>query len=113
MKVDLLELEEELYETVKKEDFLKADSIKENIKALKEKINQLSKVPEVVMTDDIRDEKNDANTMTKCLSILCAAMQNQSIRALTPTLRSMMSIVLDSLDVSIHYTDLRHIYVII
>ncbi|XP_025155533.1 condensin complex subunit 3-like [Harpegnathos saltator] len=98
MKVDLMELEEELYETVKKEDFLKADSIKEKIKTLKEKINQLSKTPENIITDDIRDEKNDAATMTKCLNILCATMQVQSIRTLTPTLRSMMSIVLDSLD---------------
>lgn len=89
-----------MYETVKKEDFLKADSIKESIKALKEKINQVSKVPEAIITDDIRDEKSDAVTMTKCLGILCAAMQIQSIRALTPTLRSMLSIVLDSLDVS-------------
>ncbi|XP_014473567.1 PREDICTED: condensin complex subunit 3 [Dinoponera quadriceps] len=98
LKVDLLELEEELYETVKKEDYLKADIIKEQIKIVKEKISQLSKVPEAIITDDIRDEKNDAVTMTKCLGILCAAMQVQSIRALTPTLRTMMSIVLDSLD---------------
>ncbi|XP_025154872.1 condensin complex subunit 3 isoform X2 [Harpegnathos saltator] len=98
VKVDLMELEEELYETVKKEDFLKADSIKEKIKTLKEKINQLSKTPENIIADDIRDEKNDAATMTKCLNILCAAMQVQSIRTLTPTLRHIMSIVLNSLD---------------
>lgn len=109
----MLELEEELYETVKKEDFLKADTIKEKITALKEKISQLSKIPEAIITDDIRDEKNDADTMTKCLGILCAAMQVQSIRALTPTLRSMMSIVLDSLDVSIYYIVLGCIYAII
>ncbi|XP_032674669.1 condensin complex subunit 3 isoform X2 [Odontomachus brunneus] len=106
LKVDLLELEEELYETVKKEDFLKADSIKEKITALKEKISQFSKIPEAIIADDIRDEKNDADTMTKCLGILCAAMQVQSIRALTPTLRSMMSIVLDSLD---HPADNVHV----
>lgn len=108
-----MELEEELYETVKKEDFLKADNIKEKIKALKEKISQLSKIPEAIITDNIRDEKNDAHTMTKCLGILCAAMQVQSVYALTPTLRSMMSIVLDSLDVSVLHTVLWHVYVII
>jgi len=98
----MLEIEEELYDAVKEENFLQADSLKEKIKTLKERINQLSEIPaEIVIADDIREEKNDAATMIKCLNILYIAMQVQTNSTLTPTLRSLMSIVLDSLDVSI------------
>lgn len=100
MKVDILELEEELYQAVKEENFLEADSIKEKIKVLKEEMTQLSKIPEAVIVDDMREEKNDSITMVKCLNILYCAMQ--SIHALTPTLKSLMSLVLNSLDVSIY-----------
>lgn len=104
----MLELEEDLYEAVKEEDFLKADAIKEKIKTLKEKISELTErvveISAAIITDDIREEKNDSQTMVKCLGILYVAMQAQSIRALTPTLRSLMSIVLDSLDVNIILT---------
>ncbi|EFN66582.1 Condensin complex subunit 3 [Camponotus floridanus] len=96
LKVDILELEEELYQAVKEENFLEADSIKEKIKVLKEEITQLSKIPEVVIVDDMREEKNDSITMIKCLNILYFAMQ--SIHTLTPTLKSLMSLVLNSLD---------------
>lgn len=98
----MLELEEELYEAVKNQKFLEADTLKEKIKILKEKITELSEVPvEAVIMDDIREEKNDSATMIKCLNILYTAMLSESIRTLTPTLRSLMSIVLNSLDVSI------------
>jgi len=100
LKVDILELEEELYQAVKEENFLEADSIKEKIKVLKEEMTQLSKIPEAVIVDDMREEKNDSITMVKCLNILYCAMQ--SIHALTPTLKSLMSLVLNSLDVSIY-----------
>ncbi|GAB1863840.1 Condensin complex subunit 3 [Camponotus japonicus] len=96
LKVDILELEEELYQAVKEENFLEADSIKEKIKVLKEEMTQLSKIPEAVIVDDMREEKNDSITMVKCLNILYCAMQ--SIHALTPTLKSLMSLVLNSLD---------------
>lgn len=100
MKVDILELEEELYQAVKEENFLQADSIKEKIKVLKEEMNRLSKTPEAVIIDDMREEKNDSTTMIKCLNILYFGMQ--SIHVLTPTLKSLMSLVLNSLEVSIY-----------
>lgn len=95
-----MELEEELYEAIKEQNFLKADSLKEKINVLKEDINRLSKPPENVITEDnMREEKNDTTTMVKCLDILYVAMQ--SVRVLTPTLRSLMCFVLNSLDVSV------------
>lgn len=101
MKVELLEVEEELYEAIKEENFLQAETLKEKLKALKEEVNRLSKVQEAVITDDTREEKSDSVTMLKCLNILYNTIQ--SIRVLTPTLRSLMSLVLSSLDVSIFY----------
>lgn len=100
----MLELEEELYQAVKEQNFLQADSLKEKINHLKEEISRLDKfkVPEAVIIEDnnMREEKNDTATMVKCLDILYVAMQ--SVRILTPTLRSLMSFVLNSLDVSAH-----------
>lgn len=96
----MLELEEELYQAIKEQNFLQADSLKEKIIVLKEKISCLSKMPETIITEDnMREEKNDTATMVKCLNILYVAMQ--FVRVLTPTLRSLMSFVLNSLDVSV------------
>lgn len=97
LKVEVMELEEELYQAVKEQNFLQADSLKEQINGLKEEISRLSKTPEPVITEDnMREEKNDTATMVKCLDILYVAMQ--SMRVLTPTLRSLMCFVLNSLD---------------
>ncbi|XP_071634253.1 condensin complex subunit 3 [Temnothorax longispinosus] len=105
LKVEMLELEEELYQAIKEQNFLQADSLKEKINALKEEISRLSKIPEAILTEDnMREEKNDTATMVKCLDILYVAMQ--SIRVLTPTLRSLMCFVLSSLD---HSDDSVHI----
>lgn len=96
----MIELEEELYQAIKEQNFLQADSLKEQINVLKEKISCLSNIPETVITEDnIREEKTDTATMVKCLDILYVAMQ--SVRTLTPTLRSLMCFVLSSLDVSV------------
>lgn len=97
----MLELEEELYQAIKEQNFLQADSLKEKINILKEKISCLSKMPETIITEDnnMREEKNDTATMVKCLDILYVAMQ--SVRVLTPTLRSLLCFVLNSLDVSV------------
>ncbi|KAL6264149.1 hypothetical protein P5V15_004228 [Pogonomyrmex californicus] len=105
LKVEVLELEEELYEAIKEQKFLQADNLKERINVLKEEINRLFKVPETVrIEDNMREEKTDTATMMKCLNILCVAMQ--SIRTLTPVLRGLLDFVLSSLD---HPDDSVHV----
>ena len=90
-----------MYQAIKEQNFLQADSLKEKINTLKEEINCLCNTPETIITEDnMREEKNDTVTMVKCLDILYVAIQ--SIRVLTPTLRSLMYLVLNSLDVSTH-----------
>ncbi|KYM96379.1 PREDICTED: condensin complex subunit 3-like [Cyphomyrmex costatus] len=96
LKVEVMELEEELYQAIKEQNFLQADSLKEKINTLKEEINRLCNTPETVTTEENLREKNDTVTMVKCLDILYVAMQ--SIRVLTPTLKSLMCLVLNSLD---------------
>lgn len=93
-----------MYQAIKEQNFLQADSLKEKINVLKEEISRLSENTETIVTDDnnMREEKSDAATMIKCLDILYNAIQ--FIRVLTPTLRSLMCFVLSSLDVSIGVT---------
>lgn len=90
-----------MYQSIKDQNFIQADKLKEKINTLKEEINRLCNTPETIITEDnMREEKNDTVTMVKCLDILYVAIQ--SIRVLTPTLRSLMCFVLNSLDVSTH-----------
>ncbi|CAK9813926.1 Condensin complex subunit 3 [Anthophora quadrimaculata] len=106
MKVKLLELKEEEYKAIEEKQYLKADSLKNQINSLTEEITKLSKQPDIVTMEEIK-EKNDPETMINCLSIICTMMQ--SVTALTPTLRSLMQIAFDSLD---HSDDRVHILAI-
>ncbi|XP_020300506.1 condensin complex subunit 3 isoform X2 [Pseudomyrmex gracilis] len=107
LKVEMLELEEELYLAIKEENFLQAESLKEKIKILKEEIARLSKVNKpIMMIDEEQEEKNDLATMVKCLNILYNAIKAVNIHTLTPILKGLMSFVLDSLD---HPDDSVHI----
>lgn len=93
----MLELKEEEYVAIKDKEYLKADSLKNEINALNDEILRLSEKPQMTVTEEIK-EKDDPETMIKCLTIMCTVMQ--SITALTPTLRSLMQIAFDSFDVS-------------
>ncbi|XP_076234312.1 chromosome associated protein G [Calliopsis andreniformis] len=106
LKVRLLELKEEEYQAIQDKKYLKADSLKNEITELNEKIVKLSETPQVIVTEEIK-EKNDPETMIKCLTIMCTMMQ--SVTTLTPTLRSLMQLALDSLD---HSDDRVHILAI-
>ncbi|XP_031831534.1 chromosome associated protein G [Nomia melanderi] len=96
LKVRLLELKEEEYQAIQNKQYLKADQLKNEIDKLNEEIMKLSEVPELpTVIEDIK-EKSDPETMIKCLSIICTMMQ--SVTSLTPTLRSLMQIAINSLD---------------
>lgn len=99
LKVKMLEMKEEEYQAIQDKQYLKADSLKNQINLLNEEIMKLSEKPQTTqMTNEEIKEKNDPETMIKCLSIIYTMMQ--SVHTLTPTLRSLMQIALDSLDVS-------------
>ncbi|XP_076666914.1 chromosome associated protein G [Andrena cerasifolii] len=109
LKMKLLELKEEEYQAIQDKQYLKADTLKNKIITLNEEIIKLSDTPPISQatgTEEIK-EKNDSETMIKCLAIMCTMMQ--SVTVLTPTLRSLMQIALDSLD---HIDDNVHILAI-
>ncbi|XP_076300337.1 chromosome associated protein G [Lasioglossum baleicum] len=103
LRVNLLNLKEEEYQAIQNKEYLRADELKNQINALNEEIVKLSEPQVVIVTEEIK-EKDDTETMVKCLAILCTMLQ--SVSSLTPTLRSMMQIALDGLE---HPDDTVHI----
>ena len=105
MKVKLLELKEDQYNAIQDKSYLKAEELNLEIKKITEEIENFEEELAVPMvTDDAGEEKekNDSQTMTVCLEIMCTMMQSTSITSLVPTLRSLLDhMVLDSLEVSI------------
>ncbi|XP_043504256.1 condensin complex subunit 3 [Polistes fuscatus] len=109
LRVQILELQEEEYEAIKNKEYLKAEKLKEQ----QNKINQdLLKFHEnqepclLINDDDIEEEKNDSETMIKCLTIMCSMMRVKSIKTLVPTLRCLLNIAISSLD---HPNDKVHL----
>lgn len=98
LKVKLLELKEEEYQAVQDKQYLKADSLTNEINLLHQEIIKLSEKPQIMISEEVK-EKDDPETMIKCLSIICTMMQ--SITTLTPTISNLMQIGLDSLNVCI------------
>lgn len=96
----MLELKEEEYQAIQDKQYLKADSLKNEIISLTKEIEKLSEQNQVTtIVNEEMKEKSDSKTMIKCLTIICTMMQ--SVTTITPTLRSLMQIALDSLDVNI------------
>ena len=104
-------MEEEEYEATKKRDFRAAQAIKEQIEALKNEIEK-SSAPEISTETNIvrmdvdnssyNEEKDDSDTIAKCLLIMCTMSGAKSVKKLTPTLRTLFDvIVLPSVDVRI------------
>ncbi|KAI4482163.1 hypothetical protein M0802_013788, partial [Mischocyttarus mexicanus] len=104
LRVQLLELQEEEYEAIKNKEYLKAEKLKEQLGKINEDIIKLNELPEpcVAINDDdvdiIDEEKNDSETMIKCLTIMCSMMRTKSIKTLVPTLRCLLNVALSSLD---------------
>ncbi|XP_076650122.1 chromosome associated protein G [Halictus rubicundus] len=95
LRVKLLDLKEEEYQAIQNKQYLRADQLKNEINELNEEITKLFQPQTITATEEIK-EKNDPETMVKCLTILRTMME--SVNSLTPTLRSMMQIALDGLD---------------
>lgn len=105
LKVKLLEIKEEQYNCIRAKEYLKAEELNLEITKLAKEIEDLEEELTTPMaTDDVAEEKekNDSQTMTVCLEIMCTMMQSPSIMTLVPTLRSLLDhMVLESLEVSI------------
>ncbi|XP_035740285.1 condensin complex subunit 3-like [Vespa mandarinia] len=109
LRVQLLELKEEEYQAIQNKEYLKAENRKEQIDKINQelmKLNEQSEPNQMIVDDDIEEEKSDSETMIKCLTIMCAMMRVKSVKTLTPTLRCLVNVALSSLD---HPDDRVHI----
>ncbi|KAK2582335.1 hypothetical protein KPH14_004672 [Odynerus spinipes] len=108
IRVRLLELKEEQYEAAKSKEYLKAGKLEGEINELLQELDKFNVQPEadMITQDDVEKEKDDPETMIKCLTIICSMMTSKSVTSLTPTLKCLMNIVLTSLD---HPDDKVHI----
>ncbi|KAL2719211.1 Condensin complex subunit 3 [Vespula squamosa] len=108
LRVQLLELKEEEYQAIQNKEYLKAENRKEQINKVNQELMKLNEQsePDIIIDDDIEEEKNDSETMIKCLTILCSMMRVKSVKTLMPTLRCLINVALSSLD---HPDDRVHI----
>lgn len=85
LKVKLNMLEAQLEDATNEKDFLKAYSLEEEIKTIKEQVKKLSK-PLTPLTEVVKVTKDDPKTLCHCLDILIALLQLPSVNSLTPSL---------------------------
>lgn len=98
-----MELQEEEYQAIYEKNYLHAETLKGQIKELEEEISNITEridYQEIMNNDQIPDQKNDPETLMKCLSIIHNLFLSKTPITLTPTLRSLMQIVLDNSEVS-------------
>nr|ANO53996.1 cap-g [Eyprepocnemis plorans] len=97
--VKLYEQQEIQEEAIKRQDFMEAEAMKPEIQALEARIAELTSQPDV-LTQEVRQVKNDPFTLTKCLTIVSEMMQSPDVTGLTPQLRSLLdNFVLNNLEV--------------
>ncbi|CAD6226878.1 GSCOCG00005958001-RA-CDS [Cotesia congregata] len=90
-QINLRLLEEQLYCKTEERDFIGAQKLKEKIDELTEEIKHLAESvnPVAVMEVENYEEKNDPETMLRCLTIACCMAQVTSVRTLNSVLRSL------------------------
>ncbi|KAL7297267.1 hypothetical protein TKK_0009667 [Trichogramma kaykai] len=91
--MQLLEMEDKEYSAIQEKNYALAQEICQNIKVLREEIENLSKEAEVVdlqPSQNVCEEKSDPETMVHCLTIMYSMMQSKTITSLSPTLRTLM-----------------------
>lgn len=101
LKVKLNEIQEEEYDAIKNRNFLKAQELKEQIEEMQKEIDAMaSRMNAVAIIENVCEEKSDAATMIKCLTIMCSAAAAKTVTTLTATLRSLYdNLAFPSIDV--------------
>ncbi|GFG28408.1 hypothetical protein Cfor_11336 [Coptotermes formosanus] len=89
VRVQLNEIREEQEEAVQQQDFIRAQVLLNKIKELQEELQRLSAQPDVVH-EQVREQRNDHATLSKCLCIIYEMMYSKTVTVLTPHLRSLM-----------------------
>ncbi|NXX38854.1 CND3 protein, partial [Tricholaema leucomelas] len=88
IKVKLFEVKEALEECIKLQDFNKASVLKEKITELESRKNDQTKATEQREIKEIRVEKNDPETLLKCLNICYELLKIMSLsKGIDPTIK--------------------------
>lgn len=89
LRIKTHELRDELEELVKKEDFVGAASVKASLKELEEQHEALveSKKPQV---EEVATQKDDAETLLKCLSIIGETLTLKKLSLKAPTIEMLL-----------------------
>ncbi|XP_064631068.1 condensin complex subunit 3-like isoform X2 [Lineus longissimus] len=89
IRVKILELREELDDAVQKQDFIQAGELKRQLAELEaEKEQVLEELQPVV--EEVRKEKNDPQTLLKCMTIACVMLEGVTLNGLIPTLQTLI-----------------------
>uniref|UniRef100_A0AAY4AQP8 Nuclear condensin complex subunit 3 C-terminal domain-containing protein n=1 Tax=Denticeps clupeoides TaxID=299321 RepID=A0AAY4AQP8_9TELE len=99
MKVNILEAKQTLEDCISAQDFSRAAELKDRITGLENMRNQL--IQEAAQPDlkEVRVEKNDPETMLKCLTMCAELMKQMNIRkGISPTINGLIeSLILPSI----------------
>ena len=87
-------LTEEQNAAVKEKNFRQAEELKNQIEKIEDELKSLQE-KELSLTEEnneeiCEEEKNDDETLWKCLCIMSTMMQANSVTFLTPTIRTVM-----------------------
>ncbi|XP_036444772.1 condensin complex subunit 3 isoform X3 [Colossoma macropomum] len=98
LKVCIMECKQELEDCISREDFARAAELKESIAQLEERRGQLELEPEQDHTKEQRVEKNDPETLLKCLTMCAEVLKQMNInRGICPTITALIeSLILPS-----------------
>ncbi|KAL4843378.1 hypothetical protein H8958_011390 [Nasalis larvatus] len=112
IKVKLIEAKEALENCITLQDFNRASELKEEIKALEDARINLLKETEQLEIKEVHIEKNDAETLQKCLILCYELLKQMSISTgLSATMNEIIeSLVLQIDDVTIKISALKAIF---
>uniref|UniRef100_A0AAR2JLH0 Nuclear condensin complex subunit 3 C-terminal domain-containing protein n=1 Tax=Pygocentrus nattereri TaxID=42514 RepID=A0AAR2JLH0_PYGNA len=91
LKVCIMECKQELEDCISREDFARAAELKESIAQLEERRRQLELQPESDHNKEQRIEKNDPETLLKCLTMCAEVLKQMNIsRGICPTITALI-----------------------
>ncbi|KAI4895422.1 hypothetical protein NFI96_024321 [Prochilodus magdalenae] len=98
LKVCIMECKQELEDCISREDFARAAELKESIAQLEARRSKLELEPETDHIKEQRVEKNDPETLLKCLTMCAEVLKQMNInRGICPTITALIeSLILPS-----------------
>ena len=107
MRVELNQVREELETCVQQQEFNRAAELKQKVSELEQsKVSLLEESKQEVT--DIRTERNDPQTLLKCLTIAAEMLKEVSFKALLPSLITLIEVLVSLLSPGMDMMDVFH-----